>query len=190
MSHSFNQTGWCSGWKTLSVSPYFVCFRNAGFYVYSTLCDGRKRLHVVVCARYVCVCSSGQRKNGNYSADFSCFARWAVCAICPLHYEFIHTLGSAIIPWYEVSACTWPSYFFTFPLGVLSFTLIMFSRWALVAKSRQRVNEWVKLKAFSHKSCRGDDSSHMPCCSYVARIIKTNSVMFPTTSANLSAPSI
>lgn len=169
MSHSFNKTGWCSGWKTLSVSPYFCLLsKRRVLCFYSTLCDGRKRLHVPVCARCERV-FEWAKEEWKLFGRFFVFLHDGLSVQCAaLHYEFNHTLGSAIIPWYEVPACTWPSFTFPLRVEVLSFTLIMLSR-CLVAQSIQRVSEWVKLKAFSHKSCRGDDSSHMPARSFMQR---------------------
>lgn len=71
----------------------FVCLRNAGFYVFTPRYVMVGRVFTCLYVHTVSVCLSGQRKNGNYSADFFVFLHDGLCVqYASLHYEFIHTL--------------------------------------------------------------------------------------------------
>lgn len=96
-----------------------------------------------VCASCECVFEWAKGRMETIRQTLSCFCTMG-CVCNMLHYEFIHTLGSTIIPRYEVPACTWPSFTFPLRVDVLSFTLIMLSRWMLCcekAASSKRMSE-------------------------------------------------
>lgn len=143
----------------------FVCFRNAGFYVFTPrYVMVAKTSRACMCTVWVCV-RVGKGRMETIRQIFRVFARWAVCAMCRAAlWIHPHTrLGDNPLVW---SACL---HMAIVHFSTPSWSSQFHSHYALAAQSIQRVSEWVKLKAFSHKSCRGDDSSHMPARSFMRR---------------------